>query len=881
MLAPVAAFADGLELFTVNPSDFSLSLLERTFGAVGNVLHGQGNEIVGSMLGIFNAVWIIIIGLGVLFVVWDSIMHAAHSGEMMRGHGKKTAFTIIRIVIGFCLVVPSKTTGYSLAQDGVMWVVVQGVGLADKVTQKIHDYMQAGGLPFTTEPSSADDIATLIPIAANILKSEVCMFKLQDILNDKKKKEDDALKAAGQDPKPPSDADTIGYGIRMEDTSGFVTFGSKNPNYNQDDPASNQYLSECGRTTWKIEVQLPISSDTERASVKKTLAGYLRAAVTEMVISLQPAARELASANLEDTDENAELLQKMAERGATAMAGSGISYATLIDPIKNAVKISKDGEMKAQLTKLNDSGWVFAPIMVIIPGIIDGESVQLPNFIPLDTPPDLVLQDPTGQLKILDKAELQQIVDHMNHVDSDNYKGLAAGYLKTMYVNAKWPKIDFTALYTDNKSGYLDGLMDSFDPVFDGVKAILHSGEALANAMLWVPRGILEGIYGVADAFVNGFDLTIPVIDIDIHVPGLVDADLTPLEKGIKAIADVQDSISDKINGMVVGMDDMSNSIRAITPMAEKGGMTEEMEKLSSKVGPLGPMFATMVTAMIGNSITTLENHMFNPEHNALVSSIQMGGEIMRSTMESSFLAGKILFISSMVDAGMQALSMATGGITGGALGLGSGLVTKGIEGFSTFHIALAMLLFSGGVMLYILVPLTFVVAFGAICLRWIGMVLINILGAPIFCFNLIRADGEGMFGRGERYLGDLAKTALTPAILTIGAVVFLILFNIGFMIITTIFSSFIPLLAKAYNNPILVPVSLVLLLMVFATMMVYLSQTLATLCTTEFVNSVGDTIGETIQRLHDTSPAQEMRDTVKSGGHHAGSNIKAVTGGK
>ncbi|HVV69294.1 MAG TPA: DotA/TraY family protein [Gammaproteobacteria bacterium] len=894
MLLPVAAFADnstGLHLFTVPTSDFSVSLLERTFGAVGSVLHGKGNQIVGLLLGIFNAMWVIVIGLGILFLVWDSVMTAAHSGEMMQRNGKKAAFTIIRIVVGFCLVVPSSSTGYSMAQTGVVWAVVQGVGLADEITEKVHDYAQAGGQTFTPKPSSATEIEPLMSVAADILKAEVCMFKVQDFLDQKKKEEDEALKGTGVEPNPPSEFDKMGYSINVGTTSGSVTFGSKNPNYSPDDPTTGtEYLSDCGEAHWNLVLPLPDATESQAASMKKTLAGYMQAGVTDLVVTLQPLARELASADLSDTDENTENFKKIADRAATAIAGAGVSYTTLIDPIRGAIAITGEQGLKTRLTHLNERGWVFMPMMVVVPGLYSVDSLNMESYMPAVTPPNLVLNEPANKIKVLSSEQRQEIMDAIVHVETDNYVTLATNQLKLMDTNNEWPKIDFKAMFT---VGTPDGnYINNLSVIFDGTREIMNAGRLAANGMLEVPKGLMQGIKSIADFFVDGFDIGVPEVcigdlcapDISVHIPG-VGGDTSGLQNAIDKISNLQSSLNDSVNGAIGNLNTLVSDIQNSATLAEKGGMTSELIALTGQLGPLGPMYATVMTAMIGKSITSFENYVFSSNTNALVSSIQLGGDMMVGAMKSVFLGGKIMFISTLVQAGMNGLSqivgMIPGGkVVGGVMDVGTNLVHKGIESFTGFHIALSLLMFAGGVMLYFMVPLTFIVAFASICLRWIGMVLINILAAPIFCFNLIRADSEGLAGRGERFLGDLAKTVLTPALLAIGAIAFVILFNIGFMIVTTVFSAFLPMLAKAYNSAILIPVTLTLILLTFSAMMLYLATTLSTLCTTDFVNQVTSTIGDTIQQLQDQQPTQEIRTRIQEGSQYPTDKVKGMASG-
>ncbi|HVV69296.1 MAG TPA: DotA/TraY family protein [Gammaproteobacteria bacterium] len=859
MLLPVAAFADisslNLHFFTPPQGDYSVSLLERTFGAVGNVLHGRGNQIIGIVLGVFNAVWVIVIGLGILFVVWDTVITAAQSGEMMQSRGKKTVFTILRIVMGFALVVPSKATGYSMAQNGVVWVVVQGVGLADQITQKLHDYLQAGGQTFTSKPSTSADTNFLMPIAANVLKAEVCMYKLQDIADERKKLRDEALKESGSSTDAGSELAKIGYSINVGENSGNITFGSKNPAYSPNKAGEPEYLNDCGQVDWDASaVGLPMASDAERVSARKTLAGYMQAAVTEMALNLQPVARELASLNSSDTTS----ADSIAQRAATAMAGAGTSFATLLDPLKKAVAVSAETELKNSLTTLNNRGWIFTPMMVIAPGLYNLTSIKLSDYAPAAKLTDIG-SSTIGVLKEIDGTEKQQIITAMAKVDA-NYVSKANEYLKLMDDNSQWSGIDFAALYTGTRdASYLEHL----NGIFDATKWSLDAGATAAAGLLEVPKGVTEFFKDVGDFF---------------------DADTSKLQNGIDKITSAQQSVRDMVGNASGNLDALVDDILSAKDLAVKGGMTTQLQDLTGQLGPLGPLYATIMTAMIGRSMESLEGHLFNPKFNAMASSIYVGGEMMVSAMESTFQAGKILFVGTLVKAAVDGLNQVVsaipyvGGAVGGIVSIGSNLVHKGIETFSTFHIALSVMLFAGGVLLYIVVPLTFVVAFAAICLRWIGMVMINVLGAPIFCFNLIRSDGEGMIGRGERFLADLAKTALTPAILAIGAVAYLTLFNIGYLLITSILSEFLPMLAKAYNDPILVPVSLAVILMVFSTLMVYISQTLANLCTAELVNHVTGTIGDTIQHLHDQGVVEQMKGSVTKGSDKMSGGIKSMT---
>jgi outer membrane murein-binding lipoprotein Lpp len=230
--------------FTPKTAELSITLLSRIFGTVGNVLQGGGNQLLGTLISLFNAAWVVAIGIGVLWIVWSSVIAAAGSGELM-SKGKKTVFNIIRIVIGFSLVVPSATTGYSLAQVGVMWIAVQGVGMAGNISDRFHEYLQQGGAVVPAKPPAVSgDLEKILPMNLTVLQAEICMYKLQDIMADENRKDqqfkdDTAEFVDGIAPSQPAANANVGYSLNDDNT---ITFGTR-----KDD---GSYNSECGKITF-------------------------------------------------------------------------------------------------------------------------------------------------------------------------------------------------------------------------------------------------------------------------------------------------------------------------------------------------------------------------------------------------------------------------------------------------------------------------------------------------------------------------------------------------------------------------------------------------------------------------------------------------------
>ena len=187
----VVSFADTSSSVSYAPSsaatawsppagDVSVYFLGTIFGQIDNILYGSGSQIIGKMFAIFNAAVLALGGIMIGYVVLVSTMNTAHEGEML---GKKfsSIWVPLRTTIGLGLLIP-KASGYCLMQIIVMWIVVQGIGVADKVWDAALDYLNAGGVIIHATTSSINDSTGSMAIqtgAANILAAQVCMIGIQ------------------------------------------------------------------------------------------------------------------------------------------------------------------------------------------------------------------------------------------------------------------------------------------------------------------------------------------------------------------------------------------------------------------------------------------------------------------------------------------------------------------------------------------------------------------------------------------------------------------------------------------------------------------------------------------------------------------------------
>lgn len=184
-LFPVLVFAEnGALSFTPPLSDVSVVFLGNIFGIVDGVLNGTGSQIMGTIFGVFNAAVLALGGIVIMYTLIVSTLNTAHEGQML-GQKWSSIWVPVRATLGLALLIP-KASGYCLMQVFVMWVVVQGVGAADKVWSAALDYLNRGGVIVQQQIDPITSImgggSTIANGAATILYGQVCMAGLQQAL---------------------------------------------------------------------------------------------------------------------------------------------------------------------------------------------------------------------------------------------------------------------------------------------------------------------------------------------------------------------------------------------------------------------------------------------------------------------------------------------------------------------------------------------------------------------------------------------------------------------------------------------------------------------------------------------------------------------------
>lgn len=371
----------GISTLAPQAGDLSVSLLSSVFGVVDGILNGTGSQVLGNMFGVYNAA-ILTMGMVILVYIFVvSTLNTAHEGEVM---GKKwsSIWIPLRTVAGIGLLLP-KASGYSFIQILVMWVVVQGVGAANLIWNSTLDYLNRGGVivqpPVIYAATITDSYVSgygvvgtqgyayqaglggqtsqrsvyaagvglnnntfLIPIAGTILKTEACMYALQNILTSSNSGKNVPPVGGTLSPKP--DPNNSGN-LRMLFPGDYIFNGTN-------------YAGRCGSVSWTPTDDGALTNNPANL----TYSDSRSVAVRQMAMSLQPMAQQLANTLAPVAGEQSSSLQKVLEQNENRVFYSTIDYMGIMVPYlqKQSTDSSRNQAIARFVDEAKKVGWVLA-----------------------------------------------------------------------------------------------------------------------------------------------------------------------------------------------------------------------------------------------------------------------------------------------------------------------------------------------------------------------------------------------------------------------------------------------------------------------------------------------------------------------------------------
>lgn len=365
-------FADNL---APPESDYSVAYLGQIFGTMGNVLHSTSGQILGKMFDIFNKGVLIIAALWLGMTTLQIAVRATQDGSFM-GQNRNTMLTMLRIALGFSLIIPSSTTGYSLIQEIFMKVVVQSVGLADKTWDTALHYLQYGGslyIPPNTLSSDKDIVSNYMNkstattgtgnaanapgFVAQIFQNEVCMIA-------SKTWEQNSMSqtqgGTGAGTSITTSGAYVDYQPVYDEKHGVVYFpgiGNSSVTNLSTSSAKCGYALDYYHTQRKASPPSPgtYHPTTEQQAMEQS---YSFSALKQVVLSLMPAAQAYVDAYnaspKQSTRQNNELL---ASNGKIAFSAI-LAYVNLITPYQQL--LSRQASSVDFADAARKEGWIMA-----------------------------------------------------------------------------------------------------------------------------------------------------------------------------------------------------------------------------------------------------------------------------------------------------------------------------------------------------------------------------------------------------------------------------------------------------------------------------------------------------------------------------------------
>ncbi|HAT8614750.1 TPA: type IVB secretion system protein DotA [Legionella pneumophila] len=312
---PALALAEsGALSFAPPASDLSVVFLGNLFGVVDGVLHGTGSQIMGNMFGVFNSAVLALGGIIIMYTLMVSTMNTAHEGQML-GQKWSSIWIPLRSTFGLALLIP-KASGYCMMQVFFMWVIVQGVGAADKIWEAALSYLNRGGVIIQAQSDPTKSLTDkggkstgIAKGAFTILSGQVCMLGLQKQLQTQRNLylSQSNSPPCGGNPTPemntfcrtaiPDFISTVNFVKKQSDDKSKGPFSLDMPNFDKSSPF--YFLNGiCGTVTWNSisDLKADMGNNIKLTSSQLETAQLSRAiAIQQMYVTLSTVAQVMVN----------------------------------------------------------------------------------------------------------------------------------------------------------------------------------------------------------------------------------------------------------------------------------------------------------------------------------------------------------------------------------------------------------------------------------------------------------------------------------------------------------------------------------------------------------------------------------------------------------
>ncbi len=307
--------------YTPPVTDSSVEKLAAVFGSIITSIRdgGSGNETeattLGTMISVLNAACLFVGMLFTTFISLRSIVDSAESAEVL-GKKMSSAWVPIRMTAGASMLLPL-SSGYSAIQVIVIWCVLQGVGIADKIwSAGIEKIAEQGWIAPPILPETRK-------LAAIVLRSEVCAGAMNV-----------TYAAQGLDTK------VAPYTVGAASTGGSYEISSIEWR------ASSGYKDNniCGGVTLTKNK----NDQGDMNSIASDIQSAQIAALQVMISDLQPIADKIVAGD--DTSVSVADINKAADAYTSSLAQA----------VNSIIQSKTDGAKTEFLKTAQDAGWIYA-----------------------------------------------------------------------------------------------------------------------------------------------------------------------------------------------------------------------------------------------------------------------------------------------------------------------------------------------------------------------------------------------------------------------------------------------------------------------------------------------------------------------------------------
>ena len=344
-------------IFDPPTTDKSIEYLAAIFGGkIGGLQLGISTEssgFLGSLFQVFNGIILAVAMVILTYVSSVSIIHTAHQGEVM---GKKwsSIWIPLRSSVGLLLLAPIPGSGYSLIQVTVMWIILNGIGAADRIWNLVLDNLSQGiSTSIATQIQNSDTQALKSNgknLAIGMLKSLVCMRLVTN-----------GVDAAASIEAPFGPYFTTPSGGNGSPLAGYLNFGAN-------DPITKDRQNICGSvgiTVGKENLSGFSLTTAQQNAVLEYAYAVKREALTSMISIISPIANDIA-------DSGSSISSFPSGYSNGILYNAVLSYVTSMSKLNQsevgiAVGASpQQNKIGAPIDDLRKAGWILAGASYIL-----------------------------------------------------------------------------------------------------------------------------------------------------------------------------------------------------------------------------------------------------------------------------------------------------------------------------------------------------------------------------------------------------------------------------------------------------------------------------------------------------------------------------------